>query len=59
MNKIKAFFNGVMKEVGRVRWPKKKDLIKYSFATIMFIVFFGVFFFILDVVFSFIKSLVR
>jgi preprotein translocase subunit SecE len=58
MEKIRAFFSGVMKEVERVRWPGKKDLVKYSFATIMFMIFFGIFFFILDVVFAFVKSLV-
>ena len=28
MQKIKKFFAGVKKEMGRVRWPKKKDGLK-------------------------------
>lgn len=57
MKKIKDFFISVKKETSKIKWPTKKEMIKYSGATISFMVFFGLFFFVLDVVFAFIKSL--
>ena len=33
MNKIASFLAGVKKEMGRVRWPKKKEMIFSRFAT--------------------------
>jgi preprotein translocase SecE subunit len=56
--KIKEFFISVKKETSRIKWPTKKEMIKYSGATISFMVFFGVFFFLLDILFAFIKSIV-
>jgi len=46
--KIAKFFSGVKKEMGRVRWTNKKDLFKYSVATVVFVVFFGAFFYAID-----------
>ena len=57
MSKIKQFFEGVKKEVEKIRWPKKKEMIKYSTATLTLIVFFGVFYYVLDVLFAFLKEL--
>jgi len=57
MKKIKDFFISVKKETSKIKWPTKKEMIKYSGAAISFMVFFGLFFFVLDVVFAFIKSL--
>lgn len=59
MSRVNDFISGVKKEAERIRWPNKKDMIKYSVTTISFIVFFAAFFFIIDIVFAFIKSLVR
>ena len=42
MKKIARFFVDVKKELKRVRWPKKKDMIVYSTATISSIIFFTV-----------------
>ncbi len=45
MKKIKKFFSEVKKELSKVKWPTKKDMIKYSIATIvMVIVFAGLFY---------------
>ena len=44
MQKIKKFFAGVKKEMSRVRWPKKKDMIKYSVAVLACIIVFAAFF---------------
>ena len=57
MKKIKDFFISVKKETKKIKWPTKKEMLKYSGATISFMVFFGLFFFILDVIFASIKSL--
>ena len=50
MKKIIKFFKGVKKEISRVRWPNKKEMIKYSVATIVFIVFFCAFFYSFDAI---------
>ena len=38
MKKIKKFFSEVRKELKKVKWPTKKDLVKYSIATICFVI---------------------
>ena len=48
MKKIIKFFKGVKKEISRVRWPNKKEMIKYSIATLVFILFFALFFYGFD-----------
>jgi len=50
MKKVIKFFKGVKKEISRVRWPNKKELIKYSIATIIFILFFALFFYLFDAI---------
>ena len=40
MKSIARFFVNVKKEMKKVRWPKKKEMIKFSVATISIIVFF-------------------
>lgn len=57
MKKIKEFFVSVKKETAKIKWPTKKEMIKYSGATISFMIFFGLFFFVLDVVFAYFKSI--
>ena len=48
MKKFRKFLLGVKKEVGRVRWPNKTEMIKYSIATICFVIFFALFFTLMD-----------
>ncbi len=50
MKKIIKFFKGVKKEISRVRWPNKKEMVKYSIATIVFILFFSAFFYLFDTI---------
>ena len=45
MRKIIDYFKGVKKEISRIKWTSKKDLLKYSISTTLFILFFGVFFY--------------
>lgn len=58
MKKIKKFLSEVKKELGKVKWPSRKDMVKYSIATICFVIFFAGFFYLIDLAVAFIKTLV-
>lgn len=49
----------VRKEMKKVKWPTKKDMIKYSIATLSIILFFCVFFVGSDLVISGVKELMK
>ena len=55
--KIRIFCNGVKGEVKRVHWTDKRDMVKYSIATIVFIVFCSAFFYLIDIIFALVQSL--
>ena len=57
MKAIKTFFKGVKSESKMVRWPSGKNMAKYSFVILM--VFFGVYFYGLDLIFTFVKGIVK
>lgn len=59
MKKVKNFFKGVKKEAAMVRWPMGKDMLKYSCVVLFLMVFFGVYFYGLDLIFTFLKGLVK
>ena len=54
-NKILDFFVDVKKEIKKVRWTSKKNLIKYSITTLGFMVFLCLFFFCEDLIISLIS----
>ncbi len=56
--KFRIFCHGVKSEFNKVHWTGKKDMVKYSIATIIFVIFCGVFFYAIDVIFALIKSLI-
>ena len=56
MKKIVEYFKGVKKEISRIRWTSKKDLLKYSISTIVFMLFFGVFFYAIDLLVALLRS---
>ena len=56
--KNESFFTGVKKEIKHVRWPLKKEMVKYSIATLSFIIFFALFFALTDLIIAGIKMLV-
>ena len=58
ITKFRIFCHGVASEFKKVHWPSKKDMVKYSIATIVFIIFCGLFFYAIDIVFAFIRSLI-
>lgn len=53
---VKAWFKGVASEFKKVRWPNKKEMIKYSIASIVFILFFALFFYAIELIIYFIKQ---
>ena len=55
--KITGYFKGVGKEVKRIKWTGLKELGKYSLASIFFVAFFALYFYIIDVVVVLIRSL--
>ena len=57
MKKIKRFFKDVKKELNKVKWPSKKNMVKYSVVTVVFIIFFALFFTALDLIIAFVKTL--
>ena len=54
-----SFLKEVKKELKKVSWPSKKNMVKFSITTICFIVIFSLFFFGLDSIFAFIKGLMN
>lgn len=57
MKKLARYLVGVKKEMKKVRWPSKKEMVTYSTATISFIVLFALFFTLSDMIISGIKVL--
>ena len=56
MKKLARFFVSVKKEMKKVRWPKKKEMIKFSVATIAVLCFFMLFFTASDVIISLVRK---
>jgi preprotein translocase SecE subunit len=59
MEKIKTFFHGVKKETERVRWPNKKNMVKYSTAVLTFCFFFGAFFYVINVLVILVRDVLK
>lgn len=58
---VKDFFSGVKKEAKKVIWTSKKNLFKYSVATLVFMIFICLFFVGTDLVIaliSYVKELI-
>lgn len=55
--KIRIFFNGVKSEFKKVHWTSKSDMLKYSIATIFFIIFCSLFFYLVEVIFALVQSI--
>lgn len=55
--KKESWWHGVKSEFKKVRWPSKKEMIKYSIATITFIIFFAIFFWIIEMIAYLIKTM--
>lgn len=53
MKKLKAFIAGVAKEAKRIKWPTKKEMLKYTSATLVIVILFAGLFSLFDVLFYF------
>ena len=53
-----SWLGSVFKELKLVQWPNRKDMVKYSIATIVFIIFFALFFYAIELIMAFLKSLI-
>lgn len=58
-SKIRKFFADIIAELKKVKWPSKSDFLKYTSATLFFIVFFALFFLLSDTIIYGLKQLVR
>ena len=55
--RITKYFKGVSKEIKRIRWTSGKELVKYSIASIIFVLFFGIYFYGIDWIALLVRSL--
>lgn len=56
--KKESLFKQIKKEMSKVHFPSKKEMIKYSLATISFVLFFGIYFFVIELVMALVKTLI-
>jgi len=52
----KSFLKEVKAEMKKVKWPTKKEMVKYSITTLLFILLFAGFFYLIDVLFALLKG---
>ena len=57
-DKKENLFVQIKKEMSKVHFPTRKDMVKYSIATIVFVLFFAGYFYLIEIVMAFIKSLI-
>lgn len=57
--KIINYFKEVINELKKVRWPSKSEFLKYTVATLAFMIFFAMFFVLVDSIIFGLKQLVR
>lgn len=57
-DRLMGFFHGVKTESKRIHWTTKKDLARYSVATLIFVIFFSLFFYFVNFLYAFIHSLI-
>jgi preprotein translocase SecE subunit len=55
--RFRLFCSGVKSEFLKVHWTSKNDMVKYSIATIFFIIFCSLFFYLIYVLFALVQSL--
>ena len=57
--RFRIFCHGVKSEALKVHWTGKKDMFKYSIATIFFVVFCSLFFYLINVIFALIQLIFK
>ena len=53
-----SYFKQVKGELKKVKWPTRKELIKYTISTLVFVIFFALFFYGIETLFAFVKGLI-
>lgn len=53
-----VFFKGVISEMSKVVWPSRRNMIKYSIATIVFVLFFALYFYGIELLMAWLKSII-
>ncbi len=56
---IKRYFVGVGKEIKRIRWTSGSELVKYSIASVILILFFGLYFYGINWIALLVRSLAK
>ena len=59
MKKLLMVLKGVKSEMVKVRWPNKKELFKYSVATLTIIVIFMTFFSLTDLGIAIVRTIIK
>lgn len=59
MKKLVRFLASVRREIPKVKWPTKRDMIKNSTATLAVVVILVAFFGLLDVILSTLKMVIK
>ena len=59
ITRIILFFKGVRSEVKKVHWLDRKSMVKYSIATIVFIIFCALFFYAIMSIFALVQGLLN
>lgn len=54
----KSLYKEVKSELKKVKWPSKKEMIKYTISTLCFVILFALFFFGIESIFAFVKGLI-
>ena len=58
-DRFMIFINGIKSEIKKIKWTSGKGMVKYSVATIVFIIFCSLFFYSIDAIFALIQALFK
>ena len=53
-----SYINSVKSEMKKVKWPTKKEMLKYTISTLCFVILFALYFFGIESLFAFIKGMI-
>lgn len=57
--RFRVFCHGVKSEFKKIHWPSKKDMVRYSIATIFFVIFCALFFELINIIFALVQTLFK
>ena len=56
---MKKKFTNLKSELKKIKWPNKKDMVKYSISKLLIILFLGIFFTASDLIIMGVKELMK